>query len=111
MAAFGTVIGIRQYDRMDCSFPLILITLGMMVPWPDESSRILAIIQPFQPMVWLSILLSTVAMTFALIGIPAIYFKFMHGRFGHSNGTLTHLGNAAFYLTTNLTGHQASQGN
>ncbi len=110
MVSFGTIISKSNCDRMDCSFPLTLITLGMMVPWPEESNRILAIIEPFQPAVWLSILLSTVAMTFALVGIPGIYFKFIDGRYGHSIWTVTHLGNAALYLSTNLTGHQASQG-
>jgi len=36
---------------MDCAFPLTTISLGMLVPWPEEGSRILAITQPFQPMV------------------------------------------------------------
>ena len=61
------------------------------------------------------ILISTVALVFALVGIPGIYFKYFGGEIRHASleitptsfsssiWTLTHLGNAALYVTTIFT--------
>ena len=51
MVTYGVSVTLDHCTRMDCAFPLTTISLGMLVPWPEEGSRILAVIQPFQPMV------------------------------------------------------------
>lgn len=48
---YGMKENIDACSRMDCSFPLMPLTAGMMVPWPEEKSRLLAPIQPFEPTV------------------------------------------------------------
>lgn len=42
---------LTRFSRFDVSVPLYTSGVALMVPWPDEVSRLLAPIQPFQPMV------------------------------------------------------------
>ena len=42
----------NECDRVDCSIPLHTSRVSLMVPWPEEESRILAPIRPFQTKVY-----------------------------------------------------------
>ena len=42
---------LARFSRFDVSIPLYTSGVALMVPWPDEESRLLAPIRPFQPMV------------------------------------------------------------
>ena len=44
-------LSLDHFTRMDISCPLNLVPFGMMVPWPEEETRLLAPIKPFQPTV------------------------------------------------------------
>ena len=39
------------YQKIDVSFPVLMDPYRLIVPWPDEESRLLAPIRPFQPLV------------------------------------------------------------
>jgi len=39
------------FNRLDVSIPLYTAGSALIVPWPEEESRLLAPIHPFQPMV------------------------------------------------------------
>ena len=42
---------LARFIRFDISIPLYTAGSALMVPWPDEESRLLAPTHPFQPMV------------------------------------------------------------
>ncbi len=43
---------LRIYSQFDTSIPFYSAGSAFMVPWPDEESRLLAPIYPFQPTVY-----------------------------------------------------------
>ncbi len=47
-AKFVLLVKIECILRADCSIPLLVSHSQLMVPWPNEESRILATIRPFQ---------------------------------------------------------------
>ena len=42
---------LARFHKFDVSIPLYTSGVALLVPWPDEQSRLLAPIHPFQPMV------------------------------------------------------------
>jgi len=41
-------LSLYECSRADCTIPLIMAKNKLMVPWPDEESRIIAPLKPFQ---------------------------------------------------------------
>jgi len=46
--AFGYPLSEGYCSKMDCSFTIFQSRLGMIAPWPETESRVLAPIKPFQ---------------------------------------------------------------
>jgi len=46
-----TATTIQIYRQLDISIPLFSAGIALLVPWPEEESRLLAPIRPFQSMV------------------------------------------------------------
>jgi len=44
-------LGVQDFIRLDVSIPLFSTGTALLVPWPDEESRLLAPVHPFQPTV------------------------------------------------------------
>jgi len=52
MTSTDTQLYYGLFRRFDVSIPLYTAGTAFMVPWPDEESRLLAVIHPFQPTVY-----------------------------------------------------------
>jgi len=50
MSALGFAPSLN-YSQIDLSVPVMIQPYRLIVPWPDEESRLLAPIRPFQPVV------------------------------------------------------------
>ena len=50
-APIGQPMTHEAFLRVDISVPVLIEPYGLIVPWPNEESRLLAPIRPFQPMV------------------------------------------------------------
>ena len=48
MTSADTQLYWSLFNRFDVSIPLYTASTAFMVPWPDEESRLLALIYPFQ---------------------------------------------------------------
>ena len=48
MAAFGIVPSHSKYLATDFTVPILADPFYIIVPWPKEQSRLLAMIRPFQ---------------------------------------------------------------
>ncbi len=51
IATTDFVLYLSLFSRFDVSIPLYTAGVALIVPWPDEESRLLAPIHPFQPTV------------------------------------------------------------
>ena len=51
IAPIGQPMTYETFLILDVSVPVLIEAYGLIVPWPDEESRLLAPIRPFQPMV------------------------------------------------------------
>lgn len=51
MAPFGIIPSPEKYQMIDMSVPVMIEKYYIVVPWPNEESRLLAPIRPFQPIV------------------------------------------------------------
>ena len=49
--AIGLVASPLAYSQVDISVPVMMEPFRLIVPWPEEESRLLAPIRPFQPIV------------------------------------------------------------
>ena len=48
MTAVFVYLSLFECSRADCTIPLLTAKNKLMVPWPDEESRIIAPLKPFQ---------------------------------------------------------------
>jgi len=48
MTAVFVYLSLLECSRADCTIPLLTAKNKLMVPWPDEESRIIAPLKPFQ---------------------------------------------------------------
>lgn len=103
VVTYGIGLNLDHCTRLDCSRSLIASPYGLMVPWPEEESRLLAAIKPFQPIVinlntnqrnimeehflqvWISLCCTLIIMTLVLVWIPGLYLKFIEGAGRHPN--------------------------
>ena len=51
MTVIGIPLSIKTYQTCDMSNPILNQPYELIVPWPEEESRLLAPIRPFQPLV------------------------------------------------------------
>ena len=49
--AIGLVASASAYSQIDITVPVMMEPFRLIVPWPEEESRLLAPIRPFQPIV------------------------------------------------------------
>ena len=49
--AIGLVASASAYSQIDITVPVMMESFRLIVPWPEEESRLLAPIRPFQPIV------------------------------------------------------------
>ena len=51
ISAIGVDMLHNVFEKVDISVPVMIEPYKLVVPWPDEESRLLAPIRPFQPLV------------------------------------------------------------
>ena len=51
ISAIGVDMLHHVFQKIDVSVPVMIEPYRLVVPWPDEESRLLAPIRPFQPLV------------------------------------------------------------
>ena len=68
---------VNRYKQIDFSVPKMIEPNILIVPWPEEESRLLASIRPFQPAVWLCLGISIVVLIPFLTFLSGFYLRFI----------------------------------
>jgi len=77
ISPIGFVANQLNYQQFDFSVPKMIEPYVIVVPWPNEESRLLAPIRPFQPMVWIWLGVSILILTPFLTFLSGFYLRFI----------------------------------
>jgi hypothetical protein len=127
ISAIGVDMLHHVFQKIDVSVPVMIEPYRLVVPWPDEESRLLAPIRPFQPLVndiyhnfssklffkiinisqvWLSLGLTLVVMAPLLSALNSFYIRYINRRVRKNIVEFS----SVMHNTTFLLSHLTNQG-